>query len=245
MDGCLLKSPGCFAYFSQIRQSREAFVLKPSVFNSELFEATINKRPYQIDDWDDVCQQLKETSPDHANWQQPSQVTLLFDFNYDGVCVKKFNAQSPHLYPLLACITGIMVGGKREFTFSNDMPPFAIGYYLGWSKPPSCNKVISSFVDEMIKYSPSTWTGKVSLLFDGGICDRPAESDVKYTVNFNGFYGLSRCKQRGVNRTDDGTKTAVYFPDMECEPQFDKEWDEYAEPDEVIEKKLLHFPSQK
>lgn len=212
---------------------REAFVLQPDLFNSELFEATIINEYRFRDNWDEIVSYLMN-DPDslHRNAVAPKQVCVLIDFNFDGVSIKNASAQSSSMWPILVSVTGLKAGGKT-FKFHHDMPPFAVGYYIGGEKP-KCNDIITEFVDELIQYNPETnKTSPITIKVDKGINDAPAGADLRGTTGHSGYWSLPRCIQRGhILTKSDGKKTAVYYPILNCESRkrLDSDWMDYMEP---------------
>lgn len=195
--GALGRTPGCVEYYAQLKEWRQAYVVSPDFFNEELFAVTKNFVGL-YDDWDDVVTDLKLKNVKHQNSSPPSQVSIKIDINYDGVSVKQYNAQSPQMYPVLGCITGLQTQDGRNFKFSFEMPPFIIGFYLGSRKPPP-EKILSHVAKEFIRHHPSKSSSPVTLLFHAAIADAPALADMKGTVGATGYYGLPRCTQRGIH----------------------------------------------
>lgn len=225
-------STGNLEYMQQVKHMREAFILQPRFFNDALFKSTILKNRQFEDNWLDVVEDLTKNSLDHGNWRKPQQVTVIIDFNCDGVQVKSDDAQSPQMTILLAAMSGLKIDNGVEFTFAHDMPPFIVGFYNGRKKPPR-TLIISDFVAEMRSFHPSA-TNKAPVLLELGriICDTPATADLRNTVGHAGYYAPPRCIQRGVKRRVAG-ETNKYgpmtFPEMNClqNPRLDEDWIRY------------------
>lgn len=194
--GILLDSPGCFKKHSQLKEMRKGYVVNPRLYNGPLFEAT--KAPFGFeDDWEEVVSGLEDTLTTHQNVKPHEKVTVMVDINYDGVSIAEQQAEKPHMWPVLGCITGLK-GGGEHLKFSHAMPTFIVGYFIG-SRKPSANTILQHVADEFIALHPSTNEGPVSVELDAAIADAPALADMTGTVGPTGYYGLHRCSQRGIH----------------------------------------------
>uniref|UniRef100_A0A3Q0KUN2 Calcium-transporting atpase sarcoplasmic/endoplasmic reticulum type (Calcium pump),putative n=1 Tax=Schistosoma mansoni TaxID=6183 RepID=A0A3Q0KUN2_SCHMA len=115
--------------------------------------------------------------------------TLELYINIDGLSTSRSSSQ--HLWPVLGWIVASRFSGV-----------FMIGIYEGNTKPAQFNEISAETVSEI---KEMTDMGPLSVKFNKYIaiklteviCDAPARSDVRYTVNHNGKAGCDRCVVNG------------------------------------------------
>ncbi|CAH8673292.1 unnamed protein product [Schistosoma rodhaini] len=128
--------------------------------------------------------------------------SLQLYINVDGLSMSRSSSQ--HLWPVLGRIVAPRLSDV-----------FMIGIYGGNTKPAQFNEISADTISEI---KEMTETGLLSVRFNkyiaiklsAVICDAPARSDVRYTVNHNAKVGCDRCVVNG--RRLDGTMT---FPNGE------------------------------
>jgi hypothetical protein len=148
------ESPGVTSYFQHVRQLREAFIIKPSLFNEELFNATFIRDDRMQDNWPEIVELLKRKSASHRRAvEEPSSKTIVrIDLNIDGVQIVKHTARAPQMTPILARVSALENENER-FVFSREMPVFMIGYYHGTMKAP-VSEISEELVSELKSNSP-------------------------------------------------------------------------------------------
>lgn len=239
-------SAGCVAYHDQLQQWRDAYILAPEFFNSELFEAT-RVTSLVGDDWDDIVDKLRDDFTKHRDheFSTVGQVQVEVSINYDGVSIRESCAQYPQMSPVLGCVTGLRKG-EDHFKFSHRMPNFIVGYYIG-SKKPDADVILKHVVEEFIHHHPWTCSTPVAVAFAHGIADAPARAEMTGTTGATGYFGLPRCTQEGIHvdkegeqvpppkprrhgphvKTTSKTKTYVRFVELDCTPRYGHHWDRY------------------
>ncbi|CAH8292682.1 unnamed protein product [Schistosoma rodhaini] len=123
--------------------------------------------------------------------------SLQLYINVDGLSMSRSSSQ--HLWPVLGRIVAPRLSDV-----------FMIGIYGGNTKPAQFNEISADTISEI---KEMTETGLLSVRFNkyiaiklsAVICDAPARSDVRYTVNHNAKVGCDRCVVNG--RRLDGTMT--------------------------------------
>lgn len=157
-----------------MQELRDAYVLQPSLFTKDLFEATFTKG-LTIDDWPERVKELRSSSSRHVNVPFATRVTLLLEFNVDGVALFESSAISGQFTPVLARVNGLK-GEAGTFTFSG-MLPFMVAYWNGICEPP--DRVLNDLARELTERHPSVYT--------------PSDRTVDYEVT--DFAGPSRSSE--------------------------------------------------
>jgi hypothetical protein len=226
---------------------REAFILQPKFFNKQLLDATfiIGRRNYE-DNWPTVVDLLASTSEDHRRAVHEGMhrhVTMRVDISVDGVACRKETAAVNQMTPIVGRLVALEVHDEaprpkkiaeernvERFVFAR-APAYLVGYFIGNSKPPM--QVISrKCADELIAFSP--FNASLALLDDGTpetsirtyrtICDGPARSDVKGSLNHGGYHSLPKCLTVGTRHG-----RTMKYPSSDCVLRVDEDWDKYKE----------------
>lgn len=121
--------------------------------------------------------------------QQQLPQSIMLDFNVDGAPITKSTNSS--VWPILCKVVG------SKFVFP-------IGIYHGLQKPNNFSHYLSIFVDELTEITTSYLFGEVliTIIINCFICDAPAKSSVLGIKLHNGYFGCTKCIQRGefINR---------------------------------------------
>jgi hypothetical protein len=137
-----------------VRQLREAFILHPSLFSKELFDATFIKDHRIQDNWPEIVEMLKAKSASYreAIEKPAKKVIVRIDLNVDGVQIVKHTARAPQMTPILGRISALE-DERTRFVFSREMPVFMVGFYHGTSKAP-VSEITRELVMELKVNSP-------------------------------------------------------------------------------------------
>lgn len=94
---------------------------------------------------------MQETWPSHQNVVPAKHVTLLLEFNVDGVALFKHATKHTNFTPILGRLFALR-GDLGTFTFANT-EPFMVGYWVGCKDPP--DRIMRDLVRELRSLHPS------------------------------------------------------------------------------------------
>lgn len=132
---------------------------------------------------------LKNALIDHLRALDINKVShdIQININIDGLPLAK--SSKSQLYPILGQIYPVIA------------EPFIIGAYHGYNKPECPNIFLQDFIKEYKTLHDEGFQFDGNLQFKvtirAVICDTPARSFVTCTKGFNGYFGCSKCIQRG------------------------------------------------
>ncbi|KAG0444568.1 hypothetical protein HPB47_013649 [Ixodes persulcatus] len=129
----------------------------------------------------------------------PVPQELKLQGNIDGLPL--FKSSQLGLWPILCRITNVPAS-----------EPFMVSVYCGVGKPPSLQKYLERFLEDVAKLASNGMVHKgahVDVKLTAMICDAPARSYVKAIIGHNGYHACERCSQKG--QRIDGRQT---FPDL-------------------------------
>lgn len=117
--------------------------------------------------------------------------TLLLDLNIDGAPIFDDSYEHGSLWPILCHIYNL----KKS-------PVFAIGIYVGASKPSDFNQLLEPFISEFLNiYDSIVFKGtKLLLKIHNIILDAPARSSVCGIKGHNGYSACPKCTDVGVRK---------------------------------------------
>ena len=135
--------------------------------------------------------------------------TIYLAVNCDGIPL--FRSSAKQLWPILAQFS-------TDLRNINMSCLYAIGIFLGDSKPCNINDYLQDFINEMlllqngIDYKGKSYNVYISFF----CCDAPARQYLKSIISHNGYHGCERCMQVGkyVN--------SMTFSDLEASPRTDE-----------------------
>lgn len=126
--------------------------MQPQLFTKELFEATfVQSRTNTKDNWPDWVKMMREKWDNHKNVVFADHVTMLIEFNVDGVAPFKAARKSGQFTPILGRLTGLR-GDSGTFTLFGTQP-FIVGYWFGLCEPPT--RILNDLARELRDLHPS------------------------------------------------------------------------------------------
>lgn len=165
----------------------------------------------------------------------------MIDLFVDGVAIFK-NSRVASCTPIM----GRVVSVDGYFIPCNRSKPFVIAIYHGEGKA-DLEPFLSDLCKELKFLHPDTkirdydYKRRLTIKVRAIIADAPERSRLRATKSCSGYYSCERCKIRGKFFTEDvqdrdnegntveKTMRGLKFPDCDCEPRVDEEWESYLD----------------